>query len=626
MAAKLIVISTVSGAPTTYTITVDSSTGILVNDHVSDAAGHVYRVSAIAGVSLTLADDVAPLAPVGAPITGTGAAYTPTTNLKLSQAPRDTIAWDEIIRRDLRVLDSSAAVSVASPQSISDSTNTAGVATQASPADHVHAHGNRGGGTLHAAATSTTAGFMSAADKSKVDALYTTAPLTYYVETTGNDSNDGLSVGTAFATIQKAIDSVPKKVRHAVNINVGSGNFAGFMMNGYSIDYVDYTTASFIMMTGTMINATLATGAATGTVSSVTGGVFASGTYTTITDTTQSWTVNDLRGKHFVTTGGTGSGQSYPIVSNTATQVTLCVTTMTTVADATTTYAIQEPGTNINTLINVPGSAPTGVSAVVACAHIAGNQTKGDRTVLLFRQLKFSPPSTRGLSVADNVACTFQNCTFSCTGVTNSVGTSGSSSAGRLVFQACAFLTTGSGVHLQLGAQSGVSGAGTILQCLFVNGIGMAISGTWSITNCHFTGCNTGIRSNGELIIFQGGSGMQFVSCTTGIQSGMETAGVGWIAMQTNNPYTFTNCGTAINFNGVKSTFTNSGGGTGGLIGSGNTVAISLARGARLQYTAISTLTGTTEISIDGVTETVANLRAASPRLLTNTYGTIIYE
>ncbi|MDF2570490.1 MAG: hypothetical protein K0R55_2094 [Sporomusa sp.] len=54
----------------------------------------------------------------------------------------------------------------------------------------------------------------------------TTADITYYVATTGNDSNDGLTSGTAFKTIQKAIDSIPQIVNHTVTINVAAGTYA----------------------------------------------------------------------------------------------------------------------------------------------------------------------------------------------------------------------------------------------------------------------------------------------------------------------------------------------------------------------------------------------------------------
>jgi hypothetical protein len=62
----------------------------------------------------------------------------------------------------------SAAIAVA----ITDSTNSEGVAGSFSRSDHLHAHGNRGGGALHALAVAAgAAGFMSGADKSALDNL-----------------------------------------------------------------------------------------------------------------------------------------------------------------------------------------------------------------------------------------------------------------------------------------------------------------------------------------------------------------------------------------------------------------------------------------------------------------------
>jgi hypothetical protein len=51
------------------------------------------------------------------------------------------------------------------------SANADGSAVTAPRADHVHAHGNQGGGTLHALATHAVPGFMSAEDKEKLDGL-----------------------------------------------------------------------------------------------------------------------------------------------------------------------------------------------------------------------------------------------------------------------------------------------------------------------------------------------------------------------------------------------------------------------------------------------------------------------
>lgn len=50
-------------------------------------------------------------------------------------------------------------------------TNEEGVSGAFARADHVHAHGSQPGGLLHAPATQSVAGFMSATDKTKVDLL-----------------------------------------------------------------------------------------------------------------------------------------------------------------------------------------------------------------------------------------------------------------------------------------------------------------------------------------------------------------------------------------------------------------------------------------------------------------------
>ncbi|MEK3838418.1 MULTISPECIES: hypothetical protein [unclassified Paenibacillus] len=56
----------------------------------------------------------------------------------------------------------------------------------------------------------------------------TTADVTYFVRTDGNDNNTGLSntAGGAFKTITKAINTLPKVINHDVNINVAAGNYA----------------------------------------------------------------------------------------------------------------------------------------------------------------------------------------------------------------------------------------------------------------------------------------------------------------------------------------------------------------------------------------------------------------
>lgn len=63
------------------------------------------------------------------------------------------------------------------PVTISDSSNSQGTSDLFSSADHVHAHGNRGGGSLHADATTLVSGFLSASDKVKLNANTTDVTL-----------------------------------------------------------------------------------------------------------------------------------------------------------------------------------------------------------------------------------------------------------------------------------------------------------------------------------------------------------------------------------------------------------------------------------------------------------------
>lgn len=68
-------------------------------------------------------------------------------------------------------LSSSAALSNAAPLALGAAAS--GTSGQASRGDHVHPHGNQAGGSLHALATTSTPGFLSAADKVKLDTVDT---------------------------------------------------------------------------------------------------------------------------------------------------------------------------------------------------------------------------------------------------------------------------------------------------------------------------------------------------------------------------------------------------------------------------------------------------------------------
>lgn len=85
-------------------------------------------------------------------------------------------------------------VTTAAAVAITDSTNAEGSATSLARSDHQHSHGARGGGTLHATATTSVAGFLSAADKTKLDALFDYSD---YTEDEGTDTETGATFATA---------------------------------------------------------------------------------------------------------------------------------------------------------------------------------------------------------------------------------------------------------------------------------------------------------------------------------------------------------------------------------------------------------------------------------------------
>lgn len=178
----------------------------------------------------------------------------------------------------------------------------------------------------------------------KKKAYQTYAAMTLYVDPTGSDSNSCTASGTsACLTLGGALLKVPIHIRHLVTINVATGTYTEvFRVQGFTMGGANGAASTAgLTITGTQTAFTVATGTNTGTL---TGYAIASGaTHTLATDTGQGWTVNDLRGRFLQITGGTGSGQYMPIVSNTATVITLADDFITSPV-AGSTYAIVTPG------------------------------------------------------------------------------------------------------------------------------------------------------------------------------------------------------------------------------------------------------------------------------------------
>lgn len=178
----------------------------------------------------------------------------------------------------------------------------------------------------------------------------TVAPITLYVETTGSDSNNCLTVGTACLTIQAAVNRIPKEVNHNVQITVGAGTFGGFVLAGFRVSAYPTT----MIIEGTMAEPTLGSGGKTNATSDAVGG-----STITLVDADGGWNVDELRGM------SVQIGTARRVIrSNTASEITFAGTWSSSCNSKA--YQILEQKTVITSLVQ---------SLVDACIHVYNNSS-----------------------------------------------------------------------------------------------------------------------------------------------------------------------------------------------------------------------------------------------------------
>jgi hypothetical protein len=184
---------------------------------------------------------------------------------------------------------------------------------------------------------------------------------TYFVNATGgSDTFNCTSASTPCATVQGALNKIPKLLRNGVTVSVAAGTYGGFYVAGFTCDPGLQQTTGGLLIDGfsAFTNSTLATGTPTGTATASSAG--SGSTFGTLTDGAQTWTVDDLKGR-FVT----AAGQTRVISSNTATAITI-VGTWTNPGNVA--YTIQDPGVIINAAVP---ALPTGLLAAGATTGAA---------------------------------------------------------------------------------------------------------------------------------------------------------------------------------------------------------------------------------------------------------------
>jgi hypothetical protein len=104
------------------------------------------------------------------------------------------------------------------PVDISDATNTQGAATSFAVSNHVHAHGSRGGGSLHALTSSSAAGFAPQTNRAA-----TTSP------GVGNDNTQGYVAGSRWTDTTAGTDWVCISVATGAAVWKETTNIAGIL-------------------------------------------------------------------------------------------------------------------------------------------------------------------------------------------------------------------------------------------------------------------------------------------------------------------------------------------------------------------------------------------------------------
>lgn len=454
----------------------------------------------------------------------------------------------------------------------------------------------------------------------------------------GNDSNACTASGSsACLTIQGAINKIPELLQYAVTVDIAAGTYAGFRMINHAVNPASTAspTGSIYVRGAAQSNFSPATGSATGTVTSVSTDAVG---FHVVTDSGQTWTVDNLSTRFLSLTGGTGSGQVCPIISNTATAVTVSCT-FSPAPVAGTTYAIVTPSVLITSSVN---NTATATGAAGGAAGIILSNLSYPRVSLagyVLQDLEVSGSFTsvtmvdaRAVGLTRIRAAPTNSVSYNVEGATqvqilNSVGSSGTASAVAVGQNTQSdLMTVNAASNFFTSAASGTGGA-TILcptrgsaarflinETVNTSSTGAAfalLGGTVKTVNlsgrfrCTTASTNTGIRVlDGSASGFLGPNQAQIIATTS-----MDT------------------CGTGLDVRGAAQVANLAV--TGGTITFlSNTLAVNARGGGKVVFTtAVPTFTSnTTDISVDGATSTRAAFVALTPNSIVDlSYLSAVY-
>lgn len=429
----------------------------------------------------------------------------------------------------------------------------------------------------------------------KKRAYQTYGAMTLYVDPTGSDSNACTASGTsACATLAGARAKVPTHVRHDVTVTVAAGSFSEPCI----FNDLDIAKDVTVTVQGTTTPFVPATGSASGSVTSFS--AWSGTTPAVLTDSTQSWTTNNLRAAWLYITSGAQAGLYFPIVSNTATTLTAPLTSALT---AGTTYEIV-----------TMGSVFTGTSSFAYAASGVGT--------LRFKSVRMEKASTLWGNPSNTTPSALVECQSCDLRVTS--GNALSISGGTVRLLRSHFAATGSSAVVAFLGTGALSTNSTNNFVEATAGLGVSsTSPSYLLLNgwvVHVAGNNTTALSLAATP--RVGLATVSIECTGTGQTGVGSAGLSPAAIGVTG-IGIKGCAT-----GVSVAFQTTWVGTGAMTVDTATTAFSATSGGRISFGAQTpTFTGVTdELQLDGTSYTYSFLSGLSPGVIIGPYGSAIYK
>lgn len=443
----------------------------------------------------------------------------------------------------------------------------------------------------------------------------------YVDNSRGSDTYPGTSA-RPLATIQAAIDMAPEYFSGPVLISVATGTYSGAYLDGpieRRSANTNTATGVYYAIVGSMVTASVQTGQAFGTASNGTSA--GSGqTFAAIVDPAQNLTTSDVKGKVCYITSGARAGQFRLISDNTSGTLNL-VGSWSGLASGDT-YVIKDWGTVISTGVVVPSNSPDAEDSPGTIQYSFQMNTsfgtgRAQYGVILEQM---SLQSQRCLNYDGEGNLTGRLLQFKPTTAGTVINSNG---AGLLRLRYCDLPGT------QAGSQNFYRQS-IFSEAAHLNMIRCRISGTSPATNAvvqsvggpafadiqvsELRGFQYGAQVQpGSQITFlnnrisglAGAVGSGKVIATAGFS---ETGGIDFGTVMTFYANQIDSCGIVADAGpGMAARFTQ--GNTGG----GNTTVYKLRDGARVSISSAETVSGSTDIDIDGATISQTNFRLLNP-------------